>query len=182
VEPFFPVQTFGHAVFLIIVAGVLIAAVWAVSRHFVLLVVGLMLAVPTLLIGLVLRFVYSRLLSGLFLVLAATFLAFTAVVVLRQALGGGMVTADTVAGAICPYLLLGVIMALVFSLIELVHPGSFLAGGRPLDPTPRAMDTTAGTLATAEREHILRICEACGWRIKGPGTAAERLGLNPSTL
>jgi transcriptional regulator with GAF, ATPase, and Fis domain len=43
-------------------------------------------------------------------------------------------------------------------------------------------DPTATTLAEAERAHILRICEACGWRIKGPGAAAERLGLNASTL
>ena len=52
-------------------------------------------------------------------------------------------------------------------------------------PTARrasAEDTTATTLATAERDHILRTCEACGWHIKGPGAAAERLGLNPSTL
>ena len=45
-----------------------------------------------------------------------------------------------------------------------------------------AGDATATTLAKAEREHILRVCEACGWRIKGPGATAERLGLNPSTL
>ena len=52
-------------------------------------------------------------------------------------------------------------------------------------PTTRpagAGDATATTLAKTERAHILRICEACGWRIKGPGAAAERLGLNPSTL
>jgi PAS domain S-box-containing protein len=38
------------------------------------------------------------------------------------------------------------------------------------------------TLEQAEREHILRICNACGWKIKGAGGAAERLGLNASTL
>ena len=43
-------------------------------------------------------------------------------------------------------------------------------------------DPALRTLAEAERAHILRTCEACGWRIKGPGAAAARLGLNPSTL
>ena len=52
------------------------------------------------------------------------------------------------------------------------------ATGRPAG----ASDLLATTLAKADRAHILRICEACGWRIKGPGAAAERLGLNPSTL
>ena len=52
-------------------------------------------------------------------------------------------------------------------------------------PTARhvgAGDAMATTLANTERAHILLVCEACGWRIKGPGAAAERLGLNPSTL
>jgi formate hydrogenlyase transcriptional activator len=38
------------------------------------------------------------------------------------------------------------------------------------------------TLSANERAHILHICEATGWKIKGPGGAAERLGLKPSTL
>jgi transcriptional regulator with GAF, ATPase, and Fis domain len=56
-------------------------------------------------------------------------------------------------------------------------------GGTP--PTARpagAGDATVTSLAKTERAHILLVCEACGWRIKGPGAAAERLGLNPSTL
>lgn len=38
------------------------------------------------------------------------------------------------------------------------------------------------TLAEVEREHITRILESTGWRIKGPHGAAHRLGLQPSTL
>ena len=56
------------------------------------------------------------------------------------------------------------------------------ARATPTTQPAGGVDTTATTLAATEREHILRICEACGWRIKGPGAAAERLGLNPSTL
>jgi hypothetical protein len=39
------------------------------------------------------------------------------------------VTHDTLAGAMCVYLLLGVIWAMMFALIESVQPGSFLVGG-----------------------------------------------------
>jgi DNA-binding NtrC family response regulator len=63
-----------------------------------------------------------------------------------------------------------------------VGAGGDRARATPTTPPAGAGDTTATTLAATEREHILRICEACGWRIKGPGAAAERLGLNPSTL
>ncbi len=137
-EPFFPAQTFGHAVFLVMISAVLVAAVWAVSRRPGLLVAGLSLAVPTFIAGWVLQFVHSRWLGILFLLLATAFLAFTAVVVLRQALGGTTVTADTIAGAVCAYLLLGVIWALVFSLLELAHPGSFLIAGQPFGVSPAA--------------------------------------------
>ena len=44
----------------------------------------------------------------------------------------------------------------------------------PMPPTP--------TLTEAERELILRTLELCGGRITGRGNAAERLGVNPSTL
>ncbi len=39
-----------------------------------------------------------------------------------------------------------------------------------------------GTLADAERRHILRALEKAEWRISGRGGAAEQLGLKPSTL
>jgi transcriptional regulator with GAF, ATPase, and Fis domain len=38
------------------------------------------------------------------------------------------------------------------------------------------------TLHARERAHILRVCQAAGWKIKGPDGAARRLGLNPGTL
>jgi formate hydrogenlyase transcriptional activator len=38
------------------------------------------------------------------------------------------------------------------------------------------------TLEARERAHILRICQATDWKIKGPDGAATRLALNPGTL
>ena len=38
------------------------------------------------------------------------------------------------------------------------------------------------TLADAEREHILRVLQSTGWRIKGTRGAAAALAINPSTL
>ena len=50
-------------------------------------------------------------------------------------------------------------------------------------PTP----TTAATrrsvkLADVEKEHIRSVLESTGWRIRGTGGAADRLGLKPTTL
>ena len=59
--------------------------------------------------------------------------------------------------------------------------------GRPapaLDGSARTRGPAAedDTLQAHERTHILQICQAAGWKIKGPDGAARRLGLNPGTL
>ena len=38
------------------------------------------------------------------------------------------------------------------------------------------------SLADVEREHIRSVLESSGWRIRGTGGAADRLGLRPTTL
>ena len=38
------------------------------------------------------------------------------------------------------------------------------------------------TLREVERAYIVKVCEDCGWRIKGPDSASVRLGMKPSTL
>jgi len=38
------------------------------------------------------------------------------------------------------------------------------------------------SLEDVQRAHIRRVLEGCGWKIDGKGHAAEKLGLDPSTL
>jgi transcriptional regulator with GAF, ATPase, and Fis domain len=42
--------------------------------------------------------------------------------------------------------------------------------------------TALERLDDVQRAHIHRVLESCGWKIDGKGHAAEKLGLNPSTL
>jgi PAS domain S-box-containing protein len=51
-------------------------------------------------------------------------------------------------------------------------------------PRPHAatLSRTPTRLVDVEREHILAVLESTGWRIRGAGGAAERLGLRPTTL
>ena len=50
-------------------------------------------------------------------------------------------------------------------------------------PIPLArMPQTDLTLADLEVEHIRAVLENSKWRVRGPGGAAERLGLKPTTL
>jgi DNA-binding NtrC family response regulator len=57
--------------------------------------------------------------------------------------------------------------------------------GRTAPPEALSTDTSQQRpvrLRDVDRAHILRVCEACGWRIKGPDSASVRLDLKPSSL
>ncbi|TDI48653.1 MAG: hypothetical protein E2P02_00265 [Acidobacteria bacterium] len=41
---------------------------------------------------------------------------------------------------------------------------------------------SSAALEDVERQHILQTLESVGWVVEGDEVAAERLGLNPSTL
>jgi transcriptional regulator with GAF, ATPase, and Fis domain len=50
-------------------------------------------------------------------------------------------------------------------------------------PKPiRDVQVTDATLEMVERQHILNILERTRWRVRGPGGAAEILGIKPTTL
>ena len=62
----------------------------------------------------------------------------------------------------------------------IVATGTQLTIGIPTLPGPAAKRSVK--IADVEKEHIRSIVESCGWRIRGSGGAAERLGLRPTTL
>ena len=47
---------------------------------------------------------------------------------------------------------------------------------------PRPHRRRSPKLADVEKEHIRAVLESTGWRIRGAGGAADRLGLKPTTL
>ena len=55
----------------------------------------------------------------------ALFFAFTAVTILAIVLRAQTVTGDIVSGALCVYLLMGIMWAFLYMLLESVHPGTF---------------------------------------------------------
>jgi transcriptional regulator with GAF, ATPase, and Fis domain len=50
-------------------------------------------------------------------------------------------------------------------------------------PTPiSAASESPHTLADLEEQQIRKVLESTGWRVRGPGGAAEILGIKPNTL
>ena len=67
----------------------------------------------------------------------------------------------------------------------ILSPGSTLMVEELVSASGAAAPLHAGSsqqMVDAERAHILRVLRDCAWKVKGSGNAAERLGLNPSTL
>jgi formate hydrogenlyase transcriptional activator len=55
-------------------------------------------------------------------------------------------------------------------------------GSDALDRAPAERRRPTESLQDTERAHIVEVLERCRWTIEGRGQAADRLGLNPSTL
>ena len=54
--------------------------------------------------------------------------------------------------------------------------------GDPVPPPRTAEGSLNQDLHSVERSRILRALQESGWKVKGDGNAASRLGLRPSTL
>ena len=69
---------------------------------------------------------------------------------------------------------------------NVVERALILATGHRLNiPVPAivaAGKSRSARLVDVQKEHIRRVLETAGWRIRGTGGAAERLGLRPTTL
>ncbi len=73
------------------------------------------------------------------------FLVFVAVMTLRAILAQPRVSADSIYGTICAYLLLGAAWGSLYSVQEIMQPGSYAAGD-DLAPLPQAADTRDSVL------------------------------------
>jgi transcriptional regulator with GAF, ATPase, and Fis domain len=78
----------------------------------------------------------------------------------------------------------------VRELENVVERALIMTSGATLAADPAFLDAAPvvpavgpkASLAEAERAHIRAVLDACGWKLSGKGNAADRLGLNRSTL
>ena len=123
----------------LLVSTTLFAATYAVHRSKKVLFVAAVFAVPAIAGRWASYAVYTAWLSIFSHCFGFLFLAFTAGAILLNVLRPTRVTGDIVSGAVCVYMLVGLAWAFLFSLLEVLQPGSFnlpALSAEPLGPAP----------------------------------------------
>lgn len=104
---------------------ILFSGIYAVSRKRHIFYISLIIALPALISQWSSHVVAvpSFLLVGK--IFAGLFYAFMVIVILNYLFKEKEITADMIVGAICVYLLIGMMWAAIFSVLEILQPGSF---------------------------------------------------------
>jgi hypothetical protein len=103
---------------------VMIAAVYAAGRRRRDFYIALALAIPTVLVGVVLQIGASIAARVVCETISIAFLGFIIWSILGGVLSSKQVTLDTINGAICAYLMIGLTFAATYALLEEIDPGS----------------------------------------------------------
>jgi len=104
---------------------ILISGAYAASRKKRTFLIASILALTVILSRWSLHFVKIADLNMIGLIAAFLFFAYTAFVLLFHLLTEDEVTIDIIRGAICAYFLIGMMWACVYSVLEMLQPGSF---------------------------------------------------------
>lgn len=108
-----------------------LSAVYAVSQNRGIFIVALLIASLTVVLLWLNRLTDIPSFDIAGNIIGALFFTFTAIMILGYLFRENKITGDMIMGAICVYLLMGLIWAFVFSTMEILQPGSFnMAQGR----------------------------------------------------
>ena len=122
--PFLRQGSFGAGILQVLFTLLLLSGLYAVSDGKRALVVAAGFAGPALAFAWMGRFTANTALDGVGALLLAGFLVFTATQILKYIVRARRVTSELVFGAVCVYLMMGFVGALLFAVLDLWSPGS----------------------------------------------------------
>ena len=125
VQPFFEGHWLALILLNIFVSGIMLSGIYAVSQKKRDLFVACFLALPALVGRWLLLFTTHQVIFLVSTVFALSFFVFTAAIILSHVVRARRVTADTISAALCSYLLIGMVWAVLYTVMEFLHPGSF---------------------------------------------------------
>jgi hypothetical protein len=130
--PFFQKIPIGVRVLDIVFLVILLSGMYALSKNrniFIICVILALAGFGATVLNYTLKTVYLQYMAVL---TYGAFFTLLAAVILSYIIREKRVTSDTIYGSICGYLLLGIVWTMLFSIVEVIEPGSFLSGGKPL--------------------------------------------------
>jgi hypothetical protein len=104
---------------------ILLSAIYAASSNKHIFHLALLIAFPTLITYWANYFVKVHHFFLVNKIFGGLFFAFMVVVILNYLFKEKQITADTIAGAICAYFLIGMMWSSIFAILEILQPGSF---------------------------------------------------------
>jgi hypothetical protein len=108
---------------------ILFAGIYAISEKKGVFIISIILALTGFGSRVLNYFLMSASLQLLGFCIYLIFFIVMAVVILVHITKSKKVSADTIYGALCVYLLLGIVWTQLFAIVEMIEPGSFLSGG-----------------------------------------------------
>jgi voltage-gated potassium channel len=150
VEPFLEGAPKSQSLIQLAFAGMMVVGVFGLSPDRRVFLLGVALALIGLATAVGFHYTDAVTLQLIDLVAIAAFCALAITVNLhRVVLSPGPINADRIVGALCIYLLIGVLWAILYSLIEVFEPTAFvLAGGHPKEPLEHFLYYSFVTLTT----------------------------------
>lgn len=115
----------GGVLITLLFSMVLLAAIPVVSRTRRTIAIAVILVGPSIVLRTIDVFLHNEALQFAHLLTGVLFLLFAIMSIARHVFGTGRVTQNTVSASLCIYMLLGVLWATVYSLLELLEPGAF---------------------------------------------------------
>jgi hypothetical protein len=107
---------------------ILLSAIYAIGERRGALIFAVLTAVPALFAHWIHFFLKLSLLHLIDVIFGSVFFAFATIIIVSHLFKQKRVTADLIRGAICGYFLIGLMWAFIFSLLEMLQPGSFTFG------------------------------------------------------
>ena len=139
IGPFISKDDKGFTLYDGLFTGVLILSAYSASGKKSSLIIALAIFVPAVVLIWLDHFDESTSYTLPRNILAIFFFTYIGGTILVHALKAERVTFDKICAALCSYLLLGLIFAILYSLLEFLDPGTFLAGGEVIPKgDPRA--------------------------------------------
>lgn len=125
VYPLLPPSNLTRLIFQILITGILIFSIYSLIQNKRQFAIGLFLAVPTLALGWIGFYTSAHFITIAGLIFRILFFGYIIFVFLTSIFKTKEITSDLIYGSICIYFLMGIEWSFIYSLSELIRPGSF---------------------------------------------------------